>query len=235
MRLLALDAATAACSAAVWADGRIVARRHDALERGHAERLVPMVEAVMDEACLTYGALDGVAATVGPGSFTGVRVGLATARALALAAGLPLVGVTTLAALAAAVPGAERAGRRVLAALDARRSQVYAQVFEADGAPMGEPRAMAPADASSLMAGPTSDRRPVRLVGSGASLILPALRAEGWQADVSAAPELPDAAHVAALAAHIGLPDPAAPPPAPLYLRDAGVGRPRGQALEAAP
>lgn len=233
MKLLALDAATAACSAAVWVDGRIVARRHEVLERGHAEHLVPMVEAVMDEARLVYAALDGVAATVGPGSFTGVRVGLATARALALAADRPLVGVTTLAALAEAVPDAARDGRCVLVALDARRGQVYAQAFDARGAPMAEPVAIAPAEAPSLLTGAALEGRAVCLVGSGASLILPALEAEGWRAELSGAPDHPDASHVAALAARAGLPRREARPPAPLYLRDAGVGPPREQVHEA--
>ena len=142
--VLALDCATIACSAAVWRDGEVVARRLRPGRRGHAEVLMPMVQDVMAEADLAYDALDAIAATVGPGTFTGLRIGLAAARGLALAAGLPLVGVTTLEAIAHGVPESARAGRAVLVVLDARRGQVYAQAFGPDLAPRGQPAAVAP-------------------------------------------------------------------------------------------
>ncbi|MCH7931874.1 MAG: tRNA (adenosine(37)-N6)-threonylcarbamoyltransferase complex dimerization subunit type 1 TsaB, partial [Proteobacteria bacterium] len=94
MNVLALDTATAACSVALWSDGTVLAQRFATMARGHAEALMPMVEAVMAEAGLAFADLDLVATTVGPGTFTGLRVGLAAARGLALAGGLPIVGVT---------------------------------------------------------------------------------------------------------------------------------------------
>ena len=91
MRILAIDTATAACSAALMVGDAIVARRFVAMARGHAESLIPMVEAVLAEAGAAYGDLDLIATTVGPGTFTGLRVGLAAARGLAVAGSLPVV------------------------------------------------------------------------------------------------------------------------------------------------
>ena len=100
MKLLALDCAGLACSVALWRDGAIVAERTREMARGHAEALMPMLGEVMAAADERLDALDRLAVTVGPGSFTGIRVGLAAARGLALAIGCPLIGVGTLAALA---------------------------------------------------------------------------------------------------------------------------------------
>jgi tRNA threonylcarbamoyladenosine biosynthesis protein TsaB len=224
MNVLALDTATAACSAALWGGSVLRARRFVAMTRGHAEALMPMVEAVMAEAGAAYRDLDLIATTVGPGTFTGLRVGLAAARGIALAAGRPIVGVTTLEALAHGVDIAARDGRGLIAALDARRGEVYAQVFDGDLAPLSEPRAAPPgAVAASLPAGP------LVLVGDGASLI--AAELAGGAGDVSEldAPRLPDAAVIAALVARrFAGPDVKLPsaPPAPLYLRSSGAREP---------
>ncbi len=218
--VLALDCATIACSAAVWRDGEVVARRLRPGRRGHAEVLMPMVQDVMEEAGLTYDRLDAIAATVGPGTFTGLRIGLAAARGLALAAGLPLVGVTTLEAVAHGVPESARAGRAVLVALDARRGQVYAQAFGPDLAPRSEPAALAPGAAAALV--DHADK--VLLAGDGVDLVRPHLVGDGWDIAVAPGDGLPDAAVVAALAAQR-----AAVPAsrvAPLYLR-APDARPR--------
>lgn len=108
----------------------------ETIGRGHAERVFGMIAATMDAAGLGYGELDRIAVTIGPGSFTGLRVGIAAARGLALVVGCPIVGIGTLAVhaetareLAGAVP--------VLAVLDARRDEVYGQHFTADGTPIG--------------------------------------------------------------------------------------------------
>ncbi len=100
--ILAMDTAGGACSAALWRNGQVVASRFELLRRGHAERLVPMIEAVMAEGAMAYADLDCLAVTLGPGGFTGVRIGLATARGLALACGRPLVGVSNFQVLATA-------------------------------------------------------------------------------------------------------------------------------------
>jgi tRNA threonylcarbamoyladenosine biosynthesis protein TsaB len=105
--VLAFDTSAGACSAAVLGgDGTVLARRCEALERGHAERLLPMLRDVLAEAGVEIADLALLAVTIGPGTFTGIRIGLAAARGLALASGLPLVGVTSLEAVAASVPAA---------------------------------------------------------------------------------------------------------------------------------
>ena len=216
MNILALDTATAACSVALMCDGAVTARRHAVMIRGHAEALMPMVEEVMAEAGAAYAELDLIATTVGPGTFTGLRVGLAAARGLALAGGLPVVGVTTLEALAHGVDAGLRAGRPVVAALDARRGEVYLQCFDGDLVALGAPAARAPGDAD-LPAGP------LVVVGDGAPLVAAVLTV-GRGAVTLEPDRLPDAAIVAALAARRF--DPAAPPaapPGPLYLRGSGA------------
>lgn len=197
MRILAIDTALAACSVAVWRDGETLAREVRPMARGQAEALIPMTQAAMAVASLEFADLDRIAVTVGPGSFTGIRVGLAAARGLALAIGKPVIGVTTLEVLAAMCPD-----RPVLAAIDARRGQVYAQRF-APGAETA-PAVLSLADASALAVGRGTG------VGDGAPLLaLP----EDWRVVVES---LPDPAVLAALAALRPVTE---RPPAPLYLR----------------
>ena len=125
LRVLALDSAGSACSAALWRDGRIAAHRIAEMEHGHAEALIPMVQAVMADAHIGYDDLDLIAAGTGPGSYTGVRVGLASARAIASAAGKPLSGVSNFDAVVAAC-GDDRPS---LVALETRRADLYIQLF----------------------------------------------------------------------------------------------------------
>ncbi|MBI4275667.1 MAG: tRNA (adenosine(37)-N6)-threonylcarbamoyltransferase complex dimerization subunit type 1 TsaB, partial [Rhizobiales bacterium] len=103
MRLLAIDTALEACSVAVFdtAHGDIAVSESQPMVRGHAEALMPLIAGVMDTTGLSFANIDRVAVTIGPGSFTGLRVGLAAARGIGLAAGKPVVGLTTLAAFAA--------------------------------------------------------------------------------------------------------------------------------------
>ena len=165
MKILAIDTATAACSAALMSDGEIIAARHQAMMRGHAEALLPMVEAVM--AGVAYDSLGLIATTVGPGAFIGLRVGLAAARGLALAGGLPMIGVTTLEALAHGA-GEVRGERAVVAVLNARREEVYYQPFDGALTPLSPPRVGAPL-AVELPEGP------VLLVANHLSFLDPAL------------------------------------------------------------
>jgi tRNA threonylcarbamoyladenosine biosynthesis protein TsaB len=128
MRILALDAALARCSAAVVADDDLVATRQQNVARGHAALLPVMAQEVLAEAKIAPPSLDLIAVTVGPGSFTGLRAGLALAHGLALATGVPLVGVSVGEALAEAFP---HLGRRTLwSAIDSRRGRVF---LERDG------------------------------------------------------------------------------------------------------
>lgn len=169
MILLALESATSACSAAV-ADsaGRILGHRRGAAAPDQADRLIELIDTMLREAGLGYGAIDVIAVNRGPGSFTGIRAGVAAARGLALATGRPVIAVNTLEVLAAAL-GAQSAGT-IVAALDARRGQIYVQVFGHDLVALSEPRALAPQDV--VLAGRAP---PIRLVGNGAALLRAAL------------------------------------------------------------
>lgn len=123
MKLLALDTATEACSAAVWVDGAVW-ERYELAPRRHAALILPMIESVLAEAGLSPKQLDVVAFGRGPGAFTGVRIAVGIAQGIAFAADLPVVPVSTLAALALGV-GRETGYSRLAAALDARMSEVY--------------------------------------------------------------------------------------------------------------
>src|ERR1700693_6067923 len=131
MRVLALDTATEACSVALLTDAGLVGAWRE-VGRGHAEQILDMVDAVLSEAGIVLGMLDGIAASVGPGAFTGVRISVAVAQGLAFGADLPVVAVTTLEALAlqALSGGADQA----MACLDARMGEVYWGCFSADSA-----------------------------------------------------------------------------------------------------
>ena len=163
MIILALDTCLSTCSVAVLDDGHIVSARRESMARGHQERLAPMAQDVMAEAGIPFERLDRIAVTVGPGSFTGLRVGIAFAKGLALALAKPTVGIGTLEALAAEADGL------VFAAIDARRDQLYLQAFEG-GRPLMAPDALTAETAAARVA-ELSQGRPFTLVGSGAALL----------------------------------------------------------------
>src|SRR5947208_1647313 len=167
MRILAIDTALGACSAAVLDldRGGITASETVAMTRGHAEALLPLVARVMDLADVEFAELDRIAVTTGPGSFTGLRVGLSASRGIALAAGKPAIGLSTLAGFAAPLI-AEDDASHVVAAIDARHDNVYLQVFGAGGRTLVAPRIASLRDAvRAAMTGPA------RIVGSGANLV----------------------------------------------------------------
>lgn len=207
--LLAFDSAGSACSAAVWRDGAVAAARFEPMARGQSERLVPMIEEVMAEAGLAYDALDAIAVTRGPGGFTGVRIGLATARGLALASGRPVIGLTGFEAVAAAVDPGERRGRPLAVLLDAKRREVYLQVFDAALSPLAAPCAVDPADlAAALPPGP------LLFAGDGLGVLGPLAEDQALSTVRQA-----EAARFLPFAATRPLPPAGAPPPQPLYLR----------------
>ncbi|MCB1320003.1 MAG: tRNA (adenosine(37)-N6)-threonylcarbamoyltransferase complex dimerization subunit type 1 TsaB, partial [Leptospiraceae bacterium] len=131
MRILALDSSSGTCSAALGDESGLRAMLTEPRSAMQAERLLPLIEALLQQESIKYRDLDAVAVSIGPGSFTGIRIGLAAARGLALAADIPLIGVTTLeAAVHAALNRHGGKGiRRIAALLDARRGQCYAQHF----------------------------------------------------------------------------------------------------------
>ena len=204
MIVLGLDTSQPACSAAVIRGEAVLAARSEPMLRGHQERLAFMVAEIMSEAGLTFAELDRIAVTVGPGSFTGLRVGLAFAKGLSLALDRPCVGIGALNALAASVdvPGL------VVAAIDARRGQVYLQAF-VDGAPV---------TAADALDQPAAAARLLELTGTGGQAILVGSAAQGlgeaWPAgrDAGLIAPLPEA--VARLGAKAPL-----TPVRPLYLR----------------
>ena len=125
--ILAFDTSAAHCAAAVLLGGQIVAERVEHMDRGQAERLMPLLEAVLAEAGLGWRGLDAVAVGIGPGNFTGIRIAVSAARGLALGLGRPAVGVSTLEAQAETTP------RPCLSLHDARRGATFAQVLGAAG------------------------------------------------------------------------------------------------------
>ncbi len=168
MNILALDTCFGACSVAASSLTGATASEFELRQTGHAEALMPMVERVMAKARMRFSELERIAVTTGPGSFTGMRIGISAARALALVTGAPAVGVPTLEAMA-------RAARRLsdenaptsealLVAIDARKEQVYAQLFR-NGVPVGNAEVLTPQQAAALV--PSG---PVILAGSGAHL-----------------------------------------------------------------
>lgn len=216
MNILAFDTAMAACSAAVvrcdGAETQVLAEHHEPRTRGHAEVLAPLIREVMTKAAVVFEDLDRIAVTVGPGTFTGVRIGVATARGMAVASGLPVVGITTLEAVAAAAAKSPQAKDRPIACVfDARRGEVYVQCFSHSLTPLTQARALSYRDAYDLIA----PHRPL-LVGTGMDLLKPVDGSDALAAPEPPLAEQPTAATVAELAALRTTP---AEPPEPLYLR----------------
>jgi len=212
MLILAIDTALDACSAGVLDTdaGKLIALESQPMKRGHAEALMPLIARVIKQAGIAFASFDRIAVTTGPGSFTGLRVGLSAARGIALAADKPVVGLTTLAAYAAPVVS-ENAEQPVISAIDARHDQVYFQVVSGDGSSLIRPR-VAPIE-EALRA---SRFGAPHLVGNAAGIL-----AGRWPTDalppfrVDAQPA-PDITWVAWLGAAVN-PDTA--PARPYYLR----------------
>ncbi|GJL91169.1 tRNA (adenosine(37)-N6)-threonylcarbamoyltransferase complex dimerization subunit type 1 TsaB [Hyphococcus sp.] len=216
MLIMALDTALQRCSVAILRGDEVLADESADMERGHAEHLAPMAAVALAKAGVSICDLDRVGVVVGPGGFTGVRVALAFARGLGVGTGLPIVGITSLASLAA---GARAAGL-IAPVIDARRGQVYAGLHRASGEVLVGPFVAAPKEAlNKLMVG--AEGSPVSLIGTGAALLAGA--PSGWTV-ADALVEI-DAKVVARIAAAAPSPD---GPPAPLYLRapDAKPGKP---------
>jgi tRNA threonylcarbamoyladenosine biosynthesis protein TsaB len=211
MRIFAIDTALEACSAAVFdtETDTVIARESNAMARGHAEALMPLIARVMAKAELDFAQIDRIAVTTGPGSFTGMRVGLAAARGLGLAAGKPVVGLSTLSAFAAPFLNADET-LPVVIAIDARHDHVYLQVLAAGGRTIVAPRIATIDEAVRLARG----GKP-RVVGNAAALL-----ERAWptndppsQVEPCAAPDIEWVARLGATAVE------ATSPAKPLYLR----------------
>lgn len=216
--VLGFDCAGQACSAAVLRDGVIRARRFERMERGHAEALMLMIASVLEEAGLAVEALALIAVTTGPGAFTGLRIGIAAARGLSLASGVPALGISSFEAVAAAVPMERRAGRSLVVALDSKRRELYLQAFTATGT--GEPHLVAPEDVAGFV--PAGK---LLIAGDAA----PALKRllPGRDLDAAPGPGFADAADVARLGAAAFRPGWRPTLPQPVYLREPDTTAPR--------
>lgn len=209
--ILACDTTQGACSAALYQSG-VLAARLTPMRKGHAEALIPMIEAVMDEAGIAMAAIDRLAVTHGPGTFTGTRVGLSAMRGLALALDKPLKAYSSLAVMGLSAEAAAFDGP-LLVAVDARRDVFYSQGFDAQRHTLGAPQALSAEAALALMGDGAFG-----LVGSGATAVHAEAEKRGRKAHILAAPDWPQAENLAQLAAR----DEAweAPAlPSPLYLR----------------
>lgn len=204
MTVLSIDTCEGSCSAALVRAGVAVAVRQEAIGRGHAERLLPMLDEMMAESGLGYDAVDRIAVTIGPGTFTGLRIGLSVARGLGLALDAPVVGVTSLQALAAGGEGT------VHAVVMGRGGQGYHQCFRVAPGMVPEVRSEA-----GCFDGPDIETRvaatPGQVVGSGAAL-----------AGMACAGDAVDPVVLALLGAQL---DAASNPPEPAYLRDADAAK----------
>ena len=214
MKILACDTCLGALSAAVTDGERVLAHEWIETVRGHAEELAPMVERVMRTANVAFADLDRLAATTGPGTFTGQRVGIAFIRAVAFATKKPASGITTLDAMAAQALAPGTASWALVVA-DAKRREVYLGALSANGEPLLGP-ALVPADEAVVTARSLSENNgaPI-LAGTAAEWMRLELNGRGLAAEDSGVRQ-PDARFVARLAA--SLPAPTAPPK-PLYLR----------------
>jgi tRNA threonylcarbamoyladenosine biosynthesis protein TsaB len=212
MRVLAIDTALAACSAAVLDTeyGGVLASESLPMTRGHAEALMPLIANLMAAADMRFRDIDRVAVTTGPGSFTGLRVGIAAARGIALAADKPAVGLSTLSAYAAPHIAADETVP-VVAAIDARHGHVYLQVFAPGGRTFTTPRLANLGEAARAAAA-----APAYIVGSAAQALAAALSppdAVPVAVDARAAPDIAWVARVGAV-----VPE-GQSPPKPQYLR----------------
>jgi tRNA threonylcarbamoyladenosine biosynthesis protein TsaB len=228
MLILAIDTALDACSAGVLDTdaGQLIALETLAMKRGHAEALMPLIQRVMDQSGIAFATLDRIAVTTGPGSFTGLRVGLSAARGIGLAARKPVVGLTTLTAYAAPIVG-QNAEQPIISAIDARHNNVYFQVVAGNGASLVRPQVALIDEAldASRFGAPY-------LVGNAANML-----ADRWPADapppfkVDPQPA-PDIVWVASLGAAVS-PDTA--PARPFYLRAPDAKPPTDPLLRSSP
>src|SRR5579872_4209100 len=212
MRILGIDTSCGAASVAVAEGGRgePLAAISRPMARGHAEVLAPMVEEAMRAIDGGFPSLTRIAVATGPGSFTGIRVGLAMARAMGVALAIPVVGVSTLAAFAAPLLSAPRTGI-IAATIDARHGSVYFQLFEANGRPLGPPRCDSPRECvRAIGAGPAW------FAGDAAALVASEAQRAGLPYDLDVARVAPDIVAVGWMGLAV---DPVKSPARPLYVK----------------
>jgi tRNA threonylcarbamoyladenosine biosynthesis protein TsaB len=223
MLILAIDTALDACAAAVLDTeaSKLIAQESERMKRGHAEALMPLIGRVITQSGIGFAGLDRIAVTTGPGSFTGLRVGLSAARGIALAANKPVVGVTTLTAFAA--PVVSRNGENpVVSAIDARHDQVYLQVVGGNGGSLIMPQLVPIEEALTAWRFGAP-----HLVGNAAWILADRWPAHAVPPVAVDAHEAPDIAWVGWLGAAVS---PSTAPARPFYLRAPDV-KPAKEAL----
>ncbi|MGB8314766.1 MAG: tRNA (adenosine(37)-N6)-threonylcarbamoyltransferase complex dimerization subunit type 1 TsaB [Aestuariivirga sp.] len=212
MLILVLDTSMAACSVCVFdvSLGLVLGSRHAFMDRGQAEVLAPMVQETMALAGVAFSDLTRIAVTTGPGTFTGVRIGLAMARGLGAALNIPVIGITSLAAIAA---NDTQGDLPRAVAVDARAGEIYFAIYDPAGHEL-----MAPVVVSREKALHLLPNHPARMLGTAADMLLEGMGEHRYQR--SDAGDLPIAANFAKFASTI---QPSATPPEPLYLRPPDV------------
>lgn len=185
----------------------MLAARHELMSRGQAEALFPLIDETVKEAGLTPADINQIAVTVGPGTFTGVRIGVAAARGLAVASDLPVVGITSLHAIALCAIAADAPAVPVAAVIDARRGELYLATYAPNGEELTAPQALGVAEAHGAL-----PEGQIIVAGSGAKV----LGGDAAPRTFSSAPELPVASVWVVAAARMSA---GAAPPLPLYLR----------------
>lgn len=224
MILLGLDSASGACSAALSGPHGVLAHRFETMQRGQAEALAPMIADVLNAGGMQAADVDALSVTVGPGAFTGVRIGLSAARALALATARPLVGVTTFAAVAEPLIGAPG---HILSVIESRRDDFFFQLIDGQTGDAGAPCAAHAAEVIDALQRDGFTDGPLTLCGDGATRLVESGALAGLDLTMADGPGLPDARWVTAVARRQittqGLPDRSVRP-SPLYLRPPDVG-----------
>jgi tRNA threonylcarbamoyladenosine biosynthesis protein TsaB len=227
MVILAIDTAlgaVAACAYDAEADSILVTER-TFIDRGHAEAVVPLLDRIASRLPGRFDSIDRVVVTTGPGSFTGIRVGVAAAKSIGIALDVEVVGVSTLTAFAAPLLGRE--GFRVGSVIDARHGNVYFECFDAAGAIVHPAAAIPIREAAARLRGGATV-----LAGPGASLVAIEAWSQGVKAEIGGEAVSPDIAFVARLGA---LADAAESPARPFYLKAADVTPPARSLAEAGP
>ena len=214
MILLALDTSANLCSAALYDcdQGKILSSKSENIGRGHAERLMGLLAEVLGSADLEYKDVSRIAAICGPGSFTGIRVGLATARGLALGLNIPVIGINALEAIAFQHNRDKNCAKTpIIVALDAKRCEIFAQIFSSTGEPLTMPQAVALNQIRDFI-----PDQPIRFAGSGSQTIINAIGAQSCEflSDQTAA----NINDIAKLANQMSVDT---NKPSPLYLRSA--------------
>ena len=211
MVVLGVDTGGRSCGVAVWRDGAVLHTHCMAMDRGHAEALVPQIQGLLETVRLRLSDIGLFAVTTGPGAFTGLRIGLATVGGLAMALNRPIVGISSFDAVAHGIPPSERPGRLAVA-LDSRRSPLFVQTFDPALAPLAPPAAVEPSALDDAL-----PDGPLTIAGNAADRAAEALSRRGDVIIASGGGSI-DPAVVASLGARRA--DTAsADPPVPLYLR----------------